>query len=90
MVTHMALALALSLFLAYQARALALVLRQRRTLSVHRRRSDLLWTAIPVLVVLFLAVRSWIAVLDLPRPAAASQPAVSAIISGVSGVLPAR
>ena len=34
--------------------------------------TDILWTCIPVLLVLFLAPRSWVTVLDLYRPAVAA------------------
>jgi heme/copper-type cytochrome/quinol oxidase subunit 2 len=37
-----------------------------------RRGTDLLWTCIPVLLVLFLAARSWVAVVDVHRPAVAA------------------
>ena len=68
------LALALTLFLAFQGGALVFVLRSRRALLVGRRRrpTELLWTVIPVVLVLFLAARSWVAVFDLGRPAVAS------------------
>jgi heme/copper-type cytochrome/quinol oxidase subunit 2 len=71
---HLLLALVLTVFLAVQARSLAFVLRSRRAVSAPRvrRRSDLLWTCIPVLLVLFLAARSWVAVVDLHRPAVAA------------------
>lgn len=72
-ILHGALALALSLFLGYQARSLALVLRERRLIGAGRRPTDLVWAAIPLLLVLFLAARSWMAVLDLPHPAVAGQ-----------------
>ena len=72
-IVHLLLALVLTVFLAAQARSLAFVLRSRRTTPVPaaRRGSELLWTAIPVLLVLFLAARSWMAVVDLNRPAVA-------------------
>jgi heme/copper-type cytochrome/quinol oxidase subunit 2 len=70
---HLLLALILTVFLAAQASALAFVLRSRRTVAgPGRRRTDLLWTSIPVLLVLFLAARSWVAVVDLHRPAVAA------------------
>jgi heme/copper-type cytochrome/quinol oxidase subunit 2 len=73
-IVHLLLALALTLFLAFQAGALVFVLRSRRALRTGRRRrpTELLWTAIPVMLVLFLAARSWVAVFDLGRPAVAS------------------
>lgn len=70
-IVHLLLAMILTLFLALQARSLLVVLRQRRA-SAARRRSDLLWTSIPVFVVLFLAVRSWVAVFGLAQPEVAS------------------
>ena len=50
------------------------MLRSRRAVSARgaRRRTDLLWTCIPVLLVLFLAARSWVAVVDVHRPAVAA------------------
>ena len=73
-IVHLLLAVILTLFLAFQARSLVFVLRYRRTRVAPRppRRSDWLWTSIPVLIVLFLAARSWVAVFDLERPASAS------------------
>ena len=69
-IVHLLLALVLTVFLAAQASALAFVLRSRRAVSARgaRRRTDLLWTCIPVLLVLFLAARSWMAVVDVHRP----------------------
>ena len=63
-------AVILTLFLALQARSLLVVLRYRRTTVAarHRRRTDLLWTCIPVVIVLFLAARSWVAVFGLAQP----------------------
>jgi heme/copper-type cytochrome/quinol oxidase subunit 2 len=71
---HLLLALVLTAFLVAQAKSLAFVLRSRRAVSSRsaRRRTDLLWTCIPVLLVLFLAARSWVAVVDVHRPAAAA------------------
>jgi heme/copper-type cytochrome/quinol oxidase subunit 2 len=70
---HLLLALVLTVFLAAQASSLAFVLRSRRAVAARTaRRSDLLWTCIPVLLVLFLAARSWLAVVDVPRPAGAA------------------
>ena len=72
-ITHLLLAVALTLFLAAQARSFVYVMRCRRALEPRRRRpSDVLWTSIPVIIVLLLAARSWVAVFDLQRPAAAS------------------
>jgi heme/copper-type cytochrome/quinol oxidase subunit 2 len=73
-IVHLLLAVTLTLFLALQARSLAVVLRIRRGAAPRRRRrTDLLWTCIPVGVVLALAARSWVAVFGLaqPEPAAA-------------------
>ena len=71
---HLLLALVLTVFLAAQANSLAFVIRSRRAVSEKsaRRRTDLLWTCIPVLPVLFLAARSWVAVVDVQRPAVAA------------------
>jgi heme/copper-type cytochrome/quinol oxidase subunit 2 len=71
---HLLLALVLTVFLAAQASALAFVLRARRSVSPRsaRRRTDLLWMCIPLLLVLFLAARSWVAVVDVHRPAVAA------------------
>ena len=78
-ILHLLLALALTLFLVCQGRALLAVVRlrrahapDRRTRGRRARHSELLWTIIPVLVVLFLAARSWLAVFDIDRPAVAS------------------
>ena len=73
-IAHLLLALALTLFLALQANSLVFVLRSRRARVNPRapRVTDLVWTAIPVVVVLALAARSWVAVFDVERPAAAS------------------
>ena len=69
-IVHLLLAVILTLFLALQARSLLVVLRYRRSAIVARRprRTDLLWTCIPVAVVLFLAARSWVAVFGLAQP----------------------
>lgn len=72
---HLLLALALTLFLALQAGAVLFVLRSRQAIARSGRpgrRTEVLWTVIPVIVVLFLAARSWVAVFDLERPAVAS------------------
>lgn len=73
-ISHLLLAVALTLFLAFQGGALVFVLRSRRALRAGRRQrpTELLWTVIPVMLVLFLAARSWVAVFDLGRPAVAS------------------
>ena len=65
---------ALTLFLAAQARSFVYVMRCRRAALPGRRRrhTDVLWTSIPVLIVLALCARSWVAVFDLQRPATAS------------------
>jgi len=62
------------MFLAFQATSVLFVLRSRRALAAgrHQRRTEVLWTVIPVAIVLFLAARSWVAVFDLGRPAVAS------------------
>lgn len=72
--THLLLAVALTLFFAAQARSFVYIMRCRhpRETGRRRRRTDVLWTSIPVIIVLLLAVRSWLAVFDLQRPAAAS------------------
>jgi len=72
-IVHLLLALVLTVFLAAQTSSLVLVLRARRAVSAgrDRRPTDLLWTCIPVLLVLFLAARSWVAVVDVHRPAVA-------------------
>jgi heme/copper-type cytochrome/quinol oxidase subunit 2 len=84
-IVHLLLAVVLTLFLALQASCLFVVLRQRRiTVPIGaRRRSDLLWTSIPLLIVLFLAMRSWVTVFGLVQPEIASaltrpEPAASA------------
>lgn len=73
-IVHLLLAVVLTLFLAFQAASLRFVLQHRRARSATRprRRADLLWTSIPIMIVLFLAVRSWVTVFDIDRPAAAS------------------
>ena len=69
---HWLLAITLTLFLALQARSLLVVLRHRRATSTARRATDLLWTCIPVVIVLVLAARSWVAVIGLAQPEIAS------------------
>jgi len=78
-ISHLLLAIVLTLFLALQARSLLVVLRHRRARVAPRRprRTDLVWTCIPVAIVLFLAARSWVAVFGLAQPeiaAAVTQP----------------
>ncbi len=77
-IVHLLLAIILTLFLALQARSLVVVLRYRRTGIAARppRRTDLLWTCIPVAIVLFLAVRSCVAVFGL------AQPEIAAAVTG--------
>jgi heme/copper-type cytochrome/quinol oxidase subunit 2 len=74
----MLLAVVLTLFLAAQARSFVFVMRCRQAQPTgrRRRRTDVFWTAIPLIVVLALAARSWVTVFDLQRTAAAA--AVSA------------
>ena len=74
-ITHLLLAVVLTLFLAAQARSFVYVMRCRRAQEPgrrRRRRTDVLWTSIPVIIVLALAARSWVAVFELGRPATAS------------------
>lgn len=84
-IVHLLLALVLTVFLAVQARSVAFVLRSRRAITAPsaRRRTDLLWTCIPVLLVLFLAARSWLAVVDVQRPAVAATGAPAPPAAGV-------
>ena len=75
---HLLLAVTLTLFLALQARSLLVVLRARRLsrrapiATRTPRHTDLLWTTIPVVVVLVLAARSWVTVFGLAQPEVAS------------------
>lgn len=73
-IVHLLLAATLTLFLAYQAVALVAVLRARRALAWGRRArpTEILWTALPVIVVLLLAARSWVAIVEPGWPAVAS------------------
>ena len=73
-IVHLLLAVVLTLLLVFQARSLVFVLRSRRVSAAGRapKRADLLWTSIPVVLVLFLAASSWVAVFDIERPAVAS------------------
>lgn len=87
---HLLLAVVLTLFLACQATSLASVLRYRRTRLAPRKpgRGDLLWTSIPIMIVLFLAARSWLAVLDLEQPALASAVTQVDLGGGAAGAGP--
>jgi heme/copper-type cytochrome/quinol oxidase subunit 2 len=67
-IVHWLLAVVLTSFLALQVKSLVVVLRHRRVTARHRRPTDLLWTGIPVVIVLLLAARSWVAVLGLAQP----------------------
>ena len=89
-IVHLLLAIVLTLFLAFQAASLAFVVRYRRARVAARPpgRTDLLWTAIPIVVVLFLAARSWVAVFDLDRPAVASAVTQAEVATGVPGPAP--
>ena len=89
-IVHLLLAVVLTLFLAFQAASLVFVVRYRRARVAARPpgRTDLLWTAIPIVVVLFLAARSWVAVFDLERPAVASAVTQAEIMPGVRGPAP--
>ncbi len=73
-IVHLLLAITLTLFLAFQVRSFCSVVRVRRARIAPRApgRADLLWTCIPMMIVLFLAARSWFAVFDIERPAVAS------------------
>ena len=73
-IVHLLLAVVLTFFLAVQARSLVFVLRSRQARAGRRagRPSDFLWTSIPVVIVLFLAARSWLCAFDVERPAVAS------------------
>ena len=84
-ITHLLLAIALTLFLAAQARSFIYVMRCRRAVEPgrRRRRTDVLWTSIPVVIVLALCARSWVAVFDLQRPATASAVVAPASDPGV-------
>lgn len=82
---HLLLALALTMFLAFQAGGVMFVLRSRQAIARSGRpgrRTEVLWTVIPVIVVLFLAARSWVAVFDLGRPAVASSVVSTAPAAG--------
>lgn len=89
-IVHLLLAVVLTLFLAFQAASLVFVVRYRRARVAARPpgRTDLLWTTIPIMVVLFLAARSWVAVFDLERPAVASAVTQAEIVTGVRGPAP--
>jgi heme/copper-type cytochrome/quinol oxidase subunit 2 len=70
---HVVMALILTGVLICQARTLSIVLRSRRSMPTERRQRiiDMVWITIPLVAVVFLAVRSWILVLDLGALAAA-------------------
>ena len=89
-IVHLLLAIVLTLFLAFQAASLAFVVRYRRARVAARPpgRTDLLRPAIPIMVVLFLAARSWVAVFDLDRPAVASAVTQVEVATGVRGPAP--
>jgi heme/copper-type cytochrome/quinol oxidase subunit 2 len=73
-IVHLFLAVVLTLFVVCQATLLTVVLRYQRALVGARRsgRTDLVWTSIPIVVVLLLAARSWLAVLAVEQPVLAS------------------
>lgn len=83
-IAHLLLAATLTLFLAYQAVALVAVFRARRALATGRRvrRTEILWAVIPVIVVLVLAARSWVTVLEPGPPAVVSAAITSAAPPG--------
>ena len=89
-IVHVFLAVVLTLFMAFQAASLAFVVRYRRARVSARppRRTDLLWTCIPIMVVLFLAARSWVAVFDIERPAVASAVVRAESVAGGRGPAP--
>jgi heme/copper-type cytochrome/quinol oxidase subunit 2 len=89
-IVHLLLAVVLTLFLALQATSLLFVLRCRRARVAARPpgRADLFWTSIPILIVLFLAARSWVAAFDLERPAVASAVTQAELGSGLRGAAP--
>jgi len=70
---HVVLAFILTLMLIYQAWVFAGVLCSRREHATRRpaRITELVWVAIPVAAVLFLAARSWVYAFDLGPPAMA-------------------
>lgn len=85
-ITHVVLAVVLTLFLAAQARSFVFVMRCRKAEPTGRRRraSDVLWTSIPLIIVLALAARSWVTVFDLQRAAAAAAVSAAAPNPGAS------
>ena len=84
-ITHVVLAVVLTLFLAAQARSFVFVMRCRRAEPTgRRRRSDVLWTSIPLIIVLALAARSWVTVFDLQRAAAVAAVSATAPDPGAS------
>ena len=89
-IVHVFLAVVLTSFLVFQAASLAFVVRYRRARVAARPpgRTDLLWTSIPIMVVLFLAARSWVAVFDIERPAVASAVVAAEDADGGRGPAP--
>ncbi len=85
-ITHVVLAVVLTLFLAAQVRSFVFVMRCRKAEPTGRRRrpSDVLWTSIPLIIVLALAARSWVTVFDLQRAAAAAAVSAAAPNPGAS------
>ena len=85
-ITHVVLAVVLPLFLVVQARFFVFVMRCRKAESTgcRRRASDVLWTSIPLIIVLALAARSWVTVFDLQRAAAAAAVSAAAPSPGAS------
>jgi len=80
------LAVVLTLFLAAHVRSFVFVMRCRKAEPTgrHRRASDVLWTSIPLIIVLALAARSWVTVFDLQRAAAAAAVSAAAPNPGAS------
>jgi heme/copper-type cytochrome/quinol oxidase subunit 2 len=77
-IVHLLLAVVLTLFLAVQAQSFVVVLRHRQARAARRsRRSDLVWSSIPIVIVLARAARSGLAAFDVERPAVASAVAQS-------------
>jgi heme/copper-type cytochrome/quinol oxidase subunit 2 len=70
---HAALALILTLILICQTWVFAAVLYSRREHAPQRELqiTELVWLAVPVAAVLFLAARSWLVAFDLGPPAMA-------------------
>ena len=68
---HVVLGIVLTGVLAFQARVLVIVLQSRRTVVGTRRSkriTQVVWAAIPMVVVLVLAVRDWILAFALASP----------------------